>query len=803
MPTPAPPYTLKGQVTLSGAPFGGVTVRLSEAATAETTTDNNGAYSFTIPTVGDYTITPAHKFFTFTTVRTQFTDLANTQTVNFIAVRETFVLNGIVRDDQGKGVDGVSVKLERAGVPAISFVTSNGGGFSFANMPAGYAYTVSPQDTSLFTFNSQTTAELDRNVSLTFTGMLRTYSISGVIRDPQQHGVDGVAVQLSGGATATTTTDANGNYSFNDLLAGRDYAVSATKVDHYLNPTFQNFHLLRDERADFSTIRFYIINGRVADNSGFGLGNILMSLAGPEPASVRTSSDGRFSFNVTTLGNYVLTPSREQNFYQFSPPNQNLNLSNHQTANFSGAIVITDPTYVLEFDGTPMAVDHGVFWPTDTNVGHFFWEVWARPGDDNYGRYMLSDGFGGAHALLFGLNYGPPGHYSLMGNVWTGSEVFYFSSDDGPSPGEWGHFAVGWDGQSIITYYNGIPVGKQPFTGPRVSSGPQDGANKLFIGGSTHQNFNGRIAQFRGFEENNPRAAAPESAFAPQTIFSVDGQFLSYYFRPKPVVADLSFGYNGEQHDGWLRSMQNYFGGCAGCPVPKYVIDPTAPNFANTDNPGQTNTLIAQSGTPPAGARIFDSFSRNNSTYILNGKGGLGTTETGSGVWQTNVDANLPQPFGILTGRAVVLANTEALTWIPITTTTGNVDLRVDRNPGAFGSGANTGLCFRVVDKNHFFFAFTRSDSVNLGGAKKLTLGYYQSGLRTILVADASMPQTWTTLRVVTSGSGTITVYADRTVVYATTNILNSFAGGAGLFNYGPGMGLQNRWDNFTILDVP
>ncbi len=53
-----------------------------------------------------------------------------------------------------------------------------------------------------------------------------------------------------------------------------------------------------------------------------------------------------------------------------------------------------------------------------------------------------------------------PGRYTLLGNIWIGTQVLYYNSDEGPSVGEWGHFAVGWDGQSIITYYDGVPVGK-------------------------------------------------------------------------------------------------------------------------------------------------------------------------------------------------------------------------------------------------------------------------------------------------------------------------------------------------------
>jgi hypothetical protein len=59
--------------------------------------------------------------------------------------------------------------------------------------------------------------------------------------------------------------------------------------------------------------------------------------------------------------------------------------------------------YVLEFDGSPQTVDYGLFWPPNTDLGKFFWEFWAMPGPNADARYLLTDGYGGAHALLFGF----------------------------------------------------------------------------------------------------------------------------------------------------------------------------------------------------------------------------------------------------------------------------------------------------------------------------------------------------------------------------------------------------------------
>ena len=161
------------------------------------------------------------------------------------------------------------------------------------------------------------------------------------------------------------------------------------------------------------------------------------------------------------------------------------------------------------------------------------------------------------------------------------------------------------------------------------------------------------------------------------------------------------------------------------------------------------------------------------------------------------------QPFGILGVHAVLLANDTSVAWVPTGTNTGNLDVHVDRVAGVSGSGTNTGLCFRVIDKDNLFFAYTSDDASDPSGPKKLTVGYYQSDVRTVFVDGISIaPNNWVTLRVVTTQAGSIKVYADSTLIYSTTNTTFSSAAGAGLFNNAPGLALTNRWDNFTVLDA-
>lgn len=629
----------------------------------------------------------------------------------------------------------------------------------------------------------------------------------------------GVTVTLGGDAFVVTTTDNNGNYSILTQSAG-EYVLSAAKDDYVFDPPIYELHPFDgDKYVDFRAFKS-VLTGRITDGDGRGIFGINLNITGTQTGTTTTRRDGSYYFYIQDFGSYRVRPWKEQDFYVFAPESVTLSgRAGDRTANFSAVLhASVSPSYVLEFDGTPKTVDYSMrlpgdynlFWPDGLDYGHFFWEFWAMPAPNAGATYFISDGYGGAHAILFGVaNLGTrePGRYQLSGNIFNGSYLTSFGSDQGPAPNEWGHFAVGWNGGDIVVYFNGVPVGKTAYIGPRITPGGSQGTGRLLIGGSDHSNFRGRIAQVRGYETYNPRETAHDSTFvtfAPQTVFSVDGSLLSYFFRPSTYIADLSLhGQYGRQHPGLLRGTLNgVINPCDGCPIPQFVIDPTAPDFAHPGQPGQPPAPVDPPARVPEGALMFDSFSRRNATYILGGLGGLGFTEGGVLApvrWQTVESESRPQPFGILNGQAVLLTNANALAWVTPDSTGNDFDIRVDRRRGAFGTGQNTGVSFRVVDADNYFFAYS-SDSATTPELRTLTVGYRIGGVRTILAEALSLPALWTTLQVVTSGTGVIQVYADSELIYSTSNILLSNAKGMGLYNAGPGLALTNRWDNFRVF---
>jgi len=453
-------------------------------------------------------------------------------------------------------------------------------------------------------------------------------------------------------------------------------------------------------------------------------------------------------------------------------------------------------SYALAFDGTTQSVWHEKFWEPNVNLGKFFYEVWAKPGMYTGTRYLLSDGIGGAHAILLGLAGSGSTFYVPVGNTFNGAQSIPFGGDDGPAAGEWAHLAVGWDGRNIITYYNGVPVGSSAFSGERFTLGSPGGGGRLFVGGSNHQNFIGSISQVRAYEGSNPLqdTSGTEkvmSAFTPQTVFKAEGSsFLASLLRPAEVIADLS----GNNHPGVFLTW-------AGGPLPRFIIDPITSNGSIP----QYDLPVAASGL----VRVLDSFSRGNATYAFDDVGGLGSTEFALGGPQSwrfgSLVSTISEPtnFGILNGRAVILTDGPAIAWVPTGSEPATLDIRVSRRPATWGSGLNTGLAFRVKDAGNFCFAYTSGEVLR---RNILNVGCYYKGSRGLVMTPVEMPDyVWTGLRVViTEGrGGSIYIYADTELVAVTSTDYLAGETGAGLYNHTYGLGLTNRWDNFAVLAAP
>ncbi len=325
-------YTISGQITASGMGLSGVTVALSGASTATTTTDSSGNYSFVSLASGTYTVTPSRSGYTFTPPNQTLTNISSNQTASFSAAAVTYSISGRITAS-GAGLSGVTITL--SGASAATTTSDSAGNYSFANLAPG-SYTVTPARAGYtFTPPSQTFTNMSASQTASFTAAASaTYTISGKITRSGT-GLKSVTVALSGASTATTTTNSSGAYSFPSLASGT-YTVTPSRNGYAFTPpsrTFTNISSSQSANFTAATAVTYTISGTVTA-SGAGLSGVAVALSGASTATTTTSSTGTYSFASLTSGTYTVTPSCSG--YTFAPPSQTFtNITSSHTASFT------------------------------------------------------------------------------------------------------------------------------------------------------------------------------------------------------------------------------------------------------------------------------------------------------------------------------------------------------------------------------------------------------------------------------------------------------------------------------------
>jgi CSLREA domain-containing protein len=139
-------FTISGTITFGGNGLSGVTVTLSGAESATTTTDVGGHYTFTVSTSGSYIVTPSKAHFTFTPTSRTLTNVSTNQTADFTAtstLTEPQPANGalLISEFRFSGVTTTDEFIElynntdtAVGISAYTLSTSDGSNISF---PAG------------------------------------------------------------------------------------------------------------------------------------------------------------------------------------------------------------------------------------------------------------------------------------------------------------------------------------------------------------------------------------------------------------------------------------------------------------------------------------------------------------------------------------------------------------------------------------------------------------------------------------------------------------------------------------------
>jgi len=136
----------------------------------------------------------------------------------------------------------------------------------------------------------------------------------------------GVILALSGDATASTSTDVNGDFSF-DGLADGSYQVTPQKDGFKFQPQSVWFTVNGSNvgEQNFLALPVPIAHGIFGTISHGPADSITIDLTGPVHTEASTQADGGYAFEGLADGTYLVTPSLGG--YTFTPPQLSLTVS--------------------------------------------------------------------------------------------------------------------------------------------------------------------------------------------------------------------------------------------------------------------------------------------------------------------------------------------------------------------------------------------------------------------------------------------------------------------------------------------
>jgi PKD repeat protein len=237
-----------------------------------------------------------------------------------ITANAVYSVSGYVRDKSGAAVSGVAMNL--SGDATGTATTDASGFYQFLSILRGSSLVITPGKAS-WSFSPVSVSTISLSGNLTnrnFTGT-SLYYIRGYARTAAGAGISGATIALSGTATRSVLTAADGAYAFTDLAPG-NYTVTPSRTGYTFAPvSFTTAALGANvDAANFtgSSPVTYYIRGYVRDGAGAGVGGITVALTGSVSTSMVTSADGAYQFlGVPSGGNYTVTPSGAD--YVFNP----------------------------------------------------------------------------------------------------------------------------------------------------------------------------------------------------------------------------------------------------------------------------------------------------------------------------------------------------------------------------------------------------------------------------------------------------------------------------------------------------
>ncbi|HEX8561265.1 MAG TPA: carboxypeptidase regulatory-like domain-containing protein [Pyrinomonadaceae bacterium] len=262
-PTPTPVYSVSGRVTdYAGAPVAGVlvTFELNFEGAVETRaaqTDASGNYSSgDLGCRNGVKVTPSKVGLSFTPQALNFVStrcLGGGATADFVATSDSaprYTISGRVTDNRGNVIPDVTVML--SGSAAAVTTTDAAGNYSFAGLPAGGGYTLSPSKAGQYLRFAAGVNNLSGNQTVNLT-LIPYVTVFVRVTDAAGDAVPGVAVRLgeqslgapltnaAGAVTVNVTYPASGDATIKLIPSKYGYAFTPPEISFSTRDGNQSF----------------------------------------------------------------------------------------------------------------------------------------------------------------------------------------------------------------------------------------------------------------------------------------------------------------------------------------------------------------------------------------------------------------------------------------------------------------------------------------------------------------------------------------------------------------------------------
>lgn len=595
-------YNISGQV--SGVTGTTTITATGTSSTKTSVTDANGSYSISGLANGSYTVQPGRAGYVFTPLNQSVTvSGSNVSSINFTgAATASYTISGTVSGDVKQGVT-----ITLSGTNTATATTDANGNYSFVGIANG-SYTLTASLAG-YTFSSAITATVNNADStgnnFTATAVPLTYTISGAVSGPFKQGV---TINLTGGASASTTTDVNGNYSFAGLVSG-SYVVTPVLAGHTYSPASRTVSLVNANSTgnDFTdTTTYYSISGTVTGSVQQG---VTITLSGTAGSTTTTDGTGNYTFTGLLNGSYTVAPSRTG--YVFSPASLAVTINNANSTgrNFTSSPV---PTYLLS--GTISMSGGGALAGVTVTLGGANSGTATTDGGGNY-SFNVADGFYTVTPTLAGWNFSPANIARTLSGAASTANNFTASS------------AVAGYTVSGTIAYSGSQTGKI-YVGLMWSGGGTQGQGTVLASAGTYtirgvQNGSYKVTAFMDIGNGMPNVGNPSGQSG--TINVSNGNTTANITVTDPVVTPSipqnpgAFPMNNGVGIGWDTIM----GSCSS----SRCFGATGYNIYSSTSLSGTYTLMA---TAPGGdsGLYYKTGLTNGDTYYYKMTSLIGSAES-------------------------------------------------------------------------------------------------------------------------------------------------------------------------------